>query len=99
MNDLCSARSKLATDLSSALEAARVAPADKKPVILCYGPGGLGKSHTTAHLLRHQRVTWMAPKNSAQAEVETFLEANRGKDPWTLMQTDLGRRLNVLLPK
>jgi lysophospholipase L1-like esterase len=34
-----------------------------------------------------------------RAEVETFLEANRGKDPWTLMQTDLGRRLNVLLPK
>ena len=34
-----------------------------------------------------------------RAEVEAFLEANRGKDPWTTMQTDLNRRLNVLLPK
>jgi lysophospholipase L1-like esterase len=34
-----------------------------------------------------------------RAEVEAFLEANRGKDPWTTMQTDLDQRLNVLLPK
>lgn len=34
-----------------------------------------------------------------RAEVEAFLEANRGKDPWTTMQADLDRRLNVLLPK
>ena len=34
-----------------------------------------------------------------RAEVEAFLEANRGKAPWTTMQTDLNRRLNVLLPK
>jgi lysophospholipase L1-like esterase len=38
-----------------------------------------------------------APKT--RAEVESFLEANRGKDPWATMQTDLDRRLNVLLPK
>ncbi len=34
-----------------------------------------------------------------RAEVEAFLEANRGKDPWATMQTDMDRRLNVLLPK
>ena len=31
-------------------------------------------------------------------EIEAFLDANRGKDPWTIMQTNTQRRLNVLLP-
>ena len=34
-----------------------------------------------------------------RGEIEAFLDANRGKDPWTTMQTNTQRRLNVLLPK
>ena len=34
-----------------------------------------------------------------RSEIEAFLEANRGKDPWTAMQKDLETRLNTVLAK
>jgi hypothetical protein len=79
MNDLCSARSKLATDLTSALETARNSPPTQKPVILCSGPGGIGKSHTMAHRARQAVLTLGAgwTDDEIKLEVERLYEIAR----------------------
>jgi hypothetical protein len=73
--DLVTARAKFATDLAAAFDKALNSTNAIKPVVLVKGPGGLGKSHVTSHLLRHRRVVWFAPTNAALAQLEGFLDA------------------------
>ncbi|MRG98231.1 hypothetical protein [Polyangium spumosum] len=72
-NDLATARAELAAKLTHALNEALAPSAAPAPIVLVDAPGGLGKSHITARLLQHRRVTWFGERNRLLGAVEGYL--------------------------
>jgi hypothetical protein len=73
MPDLDVARVKFLADLSAALDTALNWPGPEKPLVLVTAPGGVGKTHATAQLLKGHRVTWFGERNEMLSQVQTFL--------------------------
>ncbi|NUQ76820.1 MAG: hypothetical protein HUU21_25070 [Polyangiaceae bacterium] len=72
-NDLLTARAELVARLTCALNEALASGEGPAPLVLVDAPGGLGKSHITAQLLQHRRVTWFGERNKMLAQVTSFL--------------------------
>ena len=73
-NDLTTARAKLVAMLTDALNQALTPSARPAPVVIVNAPGGIGKTHVTAQLLQHRRVTWFGERNKLLAQVQGFLD-------------------------
>jgi hypothetical protein len=73
MNSLHEARRKLAEELGATIGQVLAQSQDPAPVILVTAPGGVGKSHMVAQLLRGHRVVWLARRKEQQADLEHAL--------------------------
>lgn len=66
-------RGELQSKLRAAYTEALGSNETPRPLVLVRAPGGIGKTRMTASMLRHHRVTWLAPKNDHQGQLEGFL--------------------------
>lgn len=72
--DLTTARAELVTKLTKVLdEAVTTTSGESAPIIVVNAPGGLGKTHITAQLLRERRVVWFGERNALLGQLGDFL--------------------------
>lgn len=80
--ELSAARVQLVQMLDRELRRALASGAPPAPVILVRAPGGLGKTRTTARLVRDRRVVWFGERIEMIDQLQQFLnEPLEGLDP------------------
>ncbi|XXX76097.1 hypothetical protein WMF30_51455 [Sorangium sp. So ce134] len=72
-NDLTTARAELVDKLTDALKVGLDSSEVPAPLIHVDAPGGLGKSHITAQLLRDRRVVWFGERKKLEGQLQDFL--------------------------
>lgn len=72
-DDLTTARTKFVARLEDALNKAFTSSEVPAPIIVVTVPGGLGKTHLTAQLLRDRRVVWFGERNNLLGQLGDFL--------------------------
>ena len=72
-SDLTTARAEFVGKLTDALNEALASGQVPAPLICVRAPGGVGKTHVGAQLLRDRQVVWFGERNSMLGQLEDFL--------------------------